>query len=277
MGAGHYRRGIDVAGTLTPVTVDVAVAVVCGLFGLAVGSFLNVVIYRVPRKESVVRPRSRCPGCGTQLSERDNIPVVSWLLLRGRCRTCGEPISGRYPLVELLTSALFVAAALRFGPDWALPAYLVFFASLVAITFIDLEHYIIPNRVLYPTLFIAVPLLVLAAAAQGEWGNLGRALIGAAVAWVFFLVLHLVSPRGMGFGDVRLSFLLGLFLGWLDLRHVFLGVFFGFLLGSIVGLVLMALRRRGRKDHIPFGPFLAVGAVVAVLAGSPILGWYSPN
>jgi leader peptidase (prepilin peptidase)/N-methyltransferase len=280
MSAGHYWQDdggstTATAGTLTPVTV--AVAVVCGLFGLAVGSFLNVVIYRVPRKESVVRPRSRCPGCGTQLAERDNIPVVSWMLLRGRCRTCGEAISGRYPLVELTTAALFVAAALRFGLDWVLPAYLVFFASLVAITFIDLEHYIIPNRVLYPTLFVAIPMLFLAAAAQGEWDNVERALIGAVIAWVFFLVLHLVSPRGMGFGDVRLSFLLGLFLGWLDLRHVFLGVFFGFLLGSIVGLVLMVLRRRGRRDHIPFGPFLAAGAIVAVLAGSPILGWYSPR
>ena len=254
-----------------------AVAAVCGLLGLAVGSFLNVVIYRVPRKESVVRPRSRCPGCGTQLAERDNIPVLSWLLLRGRCRTCAEPISVRYPLVELTTAALFVAAALRFGLDWVLPAYLVFFAALVAITFIDLELYIIPNRVLYPAIFISIPLLVLAAAAQSEWGNLERAVIGAVVAWVFFLVLHLVSPRGMGFGDVRLSFLLGLFLGWLDLRHVFLGVFFGFLLGSIVGVALMILRRRGRKDHIPFGPFLAAGAVIAVLFGSTILGWYSPS
>src|SRR5207302_11218436 len=155
--------------------------------------------------------------------------------------------------------------------------YLVFFASLVVITFIDLEHYIIPNRVLYPTIFVSVPLLVIAAAAQSEWGNLERAVVGAVVAWVFFLVLHLVSPRGMGFGDVRLSFLLGLFLGWLDLRHVFLGVFLGFLLGSIVGVVLMVLRRRGRKDHIPFGPFLAAGAVIAVLFGSTILGWYSPG
>ena len=257
--------------------VTAFVTVVCGLFGLVVGSFLNVVIYRVPRKESVVRPRSRCPGCGTQLAERDNIPVVSWVLLRGKCRTCGEPISARYPLVELLTGVLFVAGALRFGVDWVLPAYLVFFASLVAITFIDLEHYIIPNRVLYPTLYIAIPLLVLAAALQGDWGNLQRALAGAVGAWMFFLVLHLVSPRGMGFGDVRLSFLLGLFLGWLDLRHVFLGIFLGFLLGSIVGIVLMVLRRRGRKDHIPFGPFLAAGAVIAVLFGSTILGWYSPT
>lgn len=257
--------------------MTVAVAVVCGLLGLAVGSFLNVVIYRVPRKESVVRPRSRCPGCGTQLADRDNIPVLSWILLRGRCRTCGEPISARYPLVELGTAGLFVAAALRFGLDWVLPAYLVFFAALVAVTFIDLEHYIIPNRIVYPTLFVSVPLLVLAAAAQNEWSELLRAGEGAALAWGFLLVVHLIQPRGMGFGDVRLAAVLGLFLGWLDLRHVFLGLFLGFLFGSLSSITLIALRRRGRKDQIPFGPFLAAGAVVAVLFGSPIISWYSPG
>jgi leader peptidase (prepilin peptidase) / N-methyltransferase len=255
--------------------MTVVVAAVCGLLGLAIGSFLNVVIYRVPRKESVVRPRSRCPGCGAQLAERDNIPVLSWVLLRGRCRTCGESISARYPLVELGTAGLFVAAGLRFGLDWALPAYLVFIAALVAVTFIDLEHYIIPNRVVYPTIFLSLPLLTLAAAVQDEWGNLERALIGAVLAWGFLLIVHLISPRGMGFGDVRLSFVLGLFLGWLDLEHVFLGLFLGFLFGSISGLVLMAVRRRGRKDHIPFGPFLAAGAVVAVLFGSPLLAAYT--
>lgn len=253
-----------------------AIAIVA-MFGAVVGSFLNVCVYRLPLGKSVVWPASACPKCRRELLWYENVPVVSWLVLRGRCRTCSEPISIRYPLVELLTGALFVSAALRFGLDWVLPAYLVFFASLVAITFIDLEHYIIPNRVLYPTLFIALPLLVLAAALQDQWSNLERALIGAVLAWAFFLVLHLVSPRGMGFGDVRLSFLLGLFLGWIDLRHVFLGVFFGFLLGSIVGLALMALRRRGRKDHIPFGPFLAAGSVIAVLFGSSILGWYAPS
>jgi leader peptidase (prepilin peptidase)/N-methyltransferase len=257
--------------------VTAVVAAVCGVLGLAVGSFLNVVIYRLPRKESLVRPRSRCPGCGTQLADKDNIPVVSWLLLKGKCRTCGTTISARYPLVELITGALFVAAALRFGLDWVLPAYLVFFASLVAITFIDLEHYIIPNRIVYPTIFASIPLLVLAAALQDEWTELQHAALGAVLAWGFLLIVHLISPRGMGFGDVRLSFLLGLFLGWLDLRHVFLGLFLGFLFGSVIGLVLMALRRRGRKDHIPFGPFLAAGSVVAVLFGSQILGWYSPT
>src|SRR5205807_6335645 len=250
------------------------VAAVCGVLGLAVGSFLNVVIHRVPLKQSVVRPRSHCPRCGTQLAERDNIPLVSWVLLRGRCRTCGAPISVRYPLVELATAGLFVAAALRFGLDWVLPAYLVLFAALLAISLIDLEHYIIPNRIVYPTLAVSVPLLVLAAAATGHWRDLEHAAIGAVSGWGLMLAIHLVSPRGMGFGDVRLAFVLGLFLGWLSLNHVFLGLFLGFLFGSLVGLVLIVLRRRGRRDHIPFGPFLAAGATVAILAGSPILHWY---
>src|SRR5437667_8300435 len=149
------------------------VAAVCGVLGLAMGSFLNVVIHRVPRKESVVRPRSHCPRCGSRLADRDNVPVLSWVLLRGRCRDCGEPISVRYPLVELATAGLFVAAALRFGLDWALPAYLVLFAALLAISVIDLEHYIIPNRIVYPTLPVSVPRLVLAAAAHGHRLDLG--------------------------------------------------------------------------------------------------------
>ena len=254
----------------------VVTAVVCGVLGLCIGSFVNVVVHRVPRKESIVRPRSHCPKCGVELANRDNVPVVSWLVLGGRCRACHAPISVRYPLVELGTAALFVAGAIRFDADWALPAYLVFFGSLVAISAVDLEHYIIPNRIVYPTIFIAVPLLALAAAAQHDWTSFEHALAGAVCAFALLLVVHLVSPRGMGFGDVRLSFLLGLFLGWLDpaTGHVFLGLFLGFLLGSLIGLVLIALRRRRRRDHIPFGPFLAAGAVLAVLFGNPIIDWY---
>ena len=253
-------------------------AVACGVLGLAVGSFLNVVIHRVPRKESVVAPRSRCPQCDTPLSPRDNVPVVSWLLLRGKCRECGTSISIRYPLVELATAALFVAGALRFGASWELPAYLVLFASLLAISAIDLELYIIPNRIVYPTIAIALPLLALAAAAQHRWEPLQHALIGGAGAWTVLFVAHVASGgRGMGFGDVRLAFILGLFLGWLDpypYGHVFLGLFLGFALGSVVGLALMGLRLRTRKDHIPFGPFLAGGTVLAIFVGSPVLTAY---
>jgi leader peptidase (prepilin peptidase)/N-methyltransferase len=251
------------------------VAFVCGLFGLVIGSFLNVVIWRVPRHESIVRPPSHCPGCDRPISPRDNIPVISWLLLRGRCRHCGAPISARYPFVELLTALLFAAVGVRFPDSWVLPAYLMLTAGLVAISAIDLEHYLIPNRVLYPVGFIAGPLLVVGSALDDEWGAMARALLGAVCAFAFFLLLHLIVPRGMGFGDVRLSFLLGLFLAWIGWAELFGGLFAGFLLGALVGGVLIALGRRGRRQHIPFGPFLAAGTMIFILVGAPIVDWYT--
>jgi leader peptidase (prepilin peptidase)/N-methyltransferase len=254
--------------------VTAFLAVSCGLLGLAVGSFLNVVVHRVPRKESVVRPRSRCPGCGTTLAARDNVPVVSWVVLGRRCRTCGQPISIRYPLVELLTAALFAAVAVRIGPDAALPAFLVFVSALVAISAVDLEHCIVPNRIVYPALFASVPLLVGAAAVDGEWRSLRDAAVGGLLAWGALLVIHLVSPAGMGFGDVRLAGLIGVHLGWINLRHVVLGLFLAFLTAAVTGIALIATSVRTRKDKVPFGPFLALGAVMAVLFGGPIIAWY---
>ncbi|HEX2063439.1 MAG TPA: prepilin peptidase [Acidimicrobiales bacterium] len=250
------------------------VAVVCAVLGLAVGSFLNVVVHRVPRKESVVSPRSRCPGCGTQLAARDNVPVVSWLLLRGRCRSCGMRISPRYPVVELATAALFAAAAVRFADEAVLPAYLLFFAALLAVSAIDLEHFIVPKRIVYPALVASAPALVVAAAVGDEWDALGDAAVGGVLAWAVLFLIHLASPRGMGFGDVRLAGLIGVHLGWLGPGHVLLGLFLAFLSAAAAGLGLIAARRRTRKDKVPFGPFLALGAVVAVLAGGPILSWY---
>jgi leader peptidase (prepilin peptidase)/N-methyltransferase len=252
------------------------VAVVCGVLGLAVGSFLNVVIHRVPAKQSVVRPRSRCPKCETELAARDNIPVVSWLLLRGKCRTCGEPISPRYPLVEVATAALFAAVGVRFGASWELPAYLLLFAALLAISVIDLEHYIVPNRIVYPTLFVSIPLLVGAALLEHEPRRIRDAAIGSVAAWLALLIVHLIQPRGMGFGDVRLAAVLGLYLGWLDLQLVLLGMLIGFLLGAVVGLLLVATRIRGRRDALPFAPFLAAGAALAILFSRQLLDWYGP-
>ena len=249
-------------------------AATCALLGLAVGSFLNVVIHRVPRKESVVKPRSRCPGCGTELAARDNVPVASWILLKGRCRTCGEAISARYPVVELTTAALFAAAAVRLGADWALPAFLVVVAGLVAISFVDLELFIVPNRILYPTLFLAAPLFLAAAALDGRWTDARTAAIGGVVGWALLLLIHLVSPAGMGFGDVRLAGLIGMALGWLSVGHLFVGLFLAFLLAAVVGVALIATGVKGRKDKVPFGPFLAGGAMLALLFGSPILEWY---
>ncbi|HSH60783.1 MAG TPA: prepilin peptidase, partial [Acidimicrobiales bacterium] len=200
-----------------------------GVVGLMVGSFLNVVVHRVPRQESVVAPRSRCPACGTQLSARDNLPVLSWLLLHGRCRSCGVAISPRYPLIEFLTGALFAVTAVRLGADWALPAFLVVVAGLIAISAVDLERFIVPNRILYPTLFLAAPLLVLAGALGDDWSSVRTAAIGGALAWGLLLVIHLISPKGMGFGDVRLAGLIGMTLGWLSVGHVLVGLFLGFL------------------------------------------------
>jgi leader peptidase (prepilin peptidase)/N-methyltransferase len=254
--------------------VTVLVSAGCGLLGLLVGSFLNVVIHRVPRHESVVRPRSRCPGCGTTLAERDNIPVLSWLLLRGRCRTCDAPISARYPAVELLTAVVFAALGARFGASWSVPAYLVLAAALVAVSMIDLEHFLVPNRILLATLVLGVPLLVLAAALDGTGHDLAMAAAGGAIGFALLLVINLINPRGMGMGDVKLAGVLGAWLGFLDLGHVFLGLFLGFTLGSVGGLLLIATKVRSRRDHIPFAPFLAAGAVVAILVGSPLLDWY---
>ena len=245
------------------------------MLGLLVGSFLNVVIYRVPRRESVVHPRSRCPSCGTQLTSLDNVPVLSWLVLRGRCRTCRTKISARYPLVELATAVLFALAGAKFGADWALPAFLVFFAVLLAVSMIDLEHYIVPNRIVFPTLAIAVPLLAVAALLEDDWGAFATAVIGALAASNGLLLINLVHPRGMGMGDVKLALVLGLYLGWLGLDVVALGIFVGFLLGAVIGVLLIALGIRSRKDHVPFAPFLAGGALVAVLVGTSILDWYA--
>ena len=250
------------------------VAAISGVYGLLIGSFLNVVIWRVPRRESIVKPPSHCPGCAAKIANRDNIPVVSWLLLRGRCRSCGTAISVRYPFVELLTAMLFAAVGARFSHSWALPAYLVLTGALVALSAIDLEHYILPNRILYPTDALMIPLLAVASLGEHEWDAFVRALCAGVIAFAVFFVIHIVSPRGMGFGDVRLSFLLGLALGWLGWGELAGGLFTGFLYGAVVGVLLIAVKVRGRKQQIPFGPFLAAGAMTFVLFGGPLVDWY---
>jgi leader peptidase (prepilin peptidase)/N-methyltransferase len=251
------------------------VVLFCGLLGLAIGSFLNVVIWRVPRKESVVRPPSHCPQCETPIRPADNIPVVSWLRLRGKCRHCANPIPVRYPLVEAACGVLFAAVALRFGTDWALAAYLVLTAALLAISIIDLEHFIVPDRITAPLTVSALALLGLAALAEENGWRYGRALLGGLAFFAFLLLLNLLYPRGMGMGDVKLSFSLGLYLGWLGWGQVFLGGFLAFLLGAVVGVALIATGVKGRKDFVPFGPFLALGTLITVLWGSTILNWYT--
>jgi leader peptidase (prepilin peptidase) / N-methyltransferase len=254
--------------------VTALVAAISGLYGLVIGSFLNVVIWRIPRQESIVKPPSHCPGCDVKIANRDNIPLVSWLLLRGRCRNCGTRISARYPLIELFTGLLFVAVGARFSDSWALPAFLVLTGALVALSVIDLEHFLLPSRILYPVDVAALVLLAGASGLQHDWGSFERALLGGVIAFAVFYVIHFVSPNGMGFGDVRLSFLLGLFLGWLGWGELAGGLFAGFLYGAVVGVVLIAVKSHGRKQHIPFGPFLAAGTMTFVLFGSPIVDWY---
>ena len=258
-------------------------ATALALLGFVVGGFVNLLVDRVPRKQPLVPLGGGCRACRPE-PEADAGPdadsdlpgpvgLVLWPLRGRRCRVCARPAWPRYAVVQLLTAAAFAGVGLRFGADWAVPAYLVLFTSLVAVSVIDLELHIIPNRIVYPTIFASVPLLALAAAVQGDAGRMGRALLGAALAWAALLVIHLVSPAGMGFGDVRLSFVLGLFLGWLDLKSVLTGLFLGFLLGAVLGGLLVALRLRGRRDHIPFGPFLAGGAVLTVFFGDALVGW----
>ena len=245
---------------------------IVGLLGLAVGSFLNVVIYRVPRDESLVRPGSHCPHCGSEVRHRHNVPVLGWLLLRGRCADCRAPISTRYPLVEAGTAVLFVVVAARFGWSWELPAYLYLAAVAIALAAIDLDVMRLPDKIVLPSYGVALLLLVPAAIAGHSWTAATRGVIAAAVLWVIF---EIISLFGMGRGDVKLAPLLGLYLGWLGWSSVAIGIFAGFLLGGIFGVVLMLTRLATRKTRVPFGPYMLAGAFLAVFAAAPIADWYS--
>jgi leader peptidase (prepilin peptidase) / N-methyltransferase len=247
--------------------------VIVGLLGLAVGSFLNVVIHRVPRDESLVAPGSHCPECGAAIRNRHNIPVLGWLMLRGKCADCERPISARYPLVEAATAALFVAVAAKFGFSWELPAYLYLAAVAIALAAIDLDVMRLPNAIVLPSYLVAAALLVPAAVLHDDWPAILRGLVAAAALWLFYKLLALV-PRGMGGGDVKLAPLLGFYLGWLGWSAVAVGAFAAFLLGGIVGAGLMAFRLAGRKSRIPFGPHMLAGAFLAVFAAAPIADWY---
>jgi leader peptidase (prepilin peptidase) / N-methyltransferase len=235
--------------------------------GAVFGSFLNVVAYRLPRGESLARPRSRCPQCQTPIKPYDNVPVLSWLALRGRCRSCSAPISARYPLVEAMTGLLCAGVVLAKGPDEDALLGLALVLLLVPITLIDLDHRIIPNKL---TLLGAVvaPLLVALTAPDA----LLEHLIAAAAAGGFFLLAALAYPRGMGMGDVKLAAVLGLFLG----KAVGPAVFVALVAGTLVGGAVISRKgaQEGRKTAVPFGPFLALGAVVALFAGDAMVDWY---
>ncbi len=247
---------------------------VCGLVGLAIGSFLNVVIYRVPRKESVVSPRSRCPNCGHPIRERDNVPVFSWIVLRGRCRDCHALISIRYPLVELACAGLFAGVAARVGFNWDLPALLVFAAGLLALAVIDVEHLVLPKVIVYPTFLLVSGLLTVDALVTREWSKLLAAAICAVAWYLLFFIMNLASPRILGFGDVRLALVLGLGLGWLGWRYALFGFFAANVIGALLGIVLIGLKKIRRDQPIPYGVFLAIGAALAVYSGPEVLAHF---
>lgn len=248
--------------------------VIVGALGLAVGSFLNVVIHRLPRGESVRHPGSHCPQCKTAIRPWHNIPVLSWLILRGRCAHCAERISVRYPLVEVATAALFLAVTARFGITPALPAYLYLAAITVALAMIDMDVRRLPDAIVLPSYAVGVVLLLPVAAVDGAWTSFGRGLLAMIALGGAYFAIAFLYPGGMGFGDVKLAGLLGLYLGWLGWSSVLVGAFAGFLLGGVVGTVLLATRRAGRKTQIPFGPYMLAGALLAVFFASHIADWY---
>ena len=246
-----------------------------GLVGLVIGSFANVVIYRVPAGRSIVSPGSACPKCGAEVRPFDNLPVVSWFVLRGRCRDCGAAISPRYPAIEALTGLVFAGLGWRFGISWTGAGEAVLAAGLVILGFIDLDHMLLPRRIVYLTLTLVGVAFVIGAASGSQWHRLGVAAICAVVPWALFFAINFISPKALGFGDVRLALLIGFGLGWLGAGYAFLGFVIASVLGSVVGVTLMALGKAGRRTPIPFGTFLAAGALIAALAGSPIVNWYT--
>ena len=249
-----------------------------GAFGLIIGSFLNVVIWRVPRGRSVVRPASACPACGAAIRAYDNVPIVSWLVLRGRCRDCHAAISVRYPAVEALTSVAFVLVALRFlgepAEAWATPAYLYLAAIAVALALIDIDTHRLPDSIILPSIGVMLVLLAVASAATGDWSRFGRALIGATVLFGTYFAMLVAYPAGMGFGDVKLAAVLGLSLAWLGWGPLAVGAFAAFVLGGVFSLLLVATGKANRKTAVPFGPWMLLGAASGIGAGTSLWAAY---
>jgi leader peptidase (prepilin peptidase)/N-methyltransferase len=274
--------------TMSSVFLVAALGIVAvGIFGLLIGSFLNVVAYRVPAGRSIVSPPSACPNCGTEIKAYDNVPVISWLLLRGKCRSCNVPISVRYPLVELATGVFFAlvawwswsGASLSTTPQIVtalleLVAFLYLAAISVALALIDLDTHRLPNAIVLPSYAVGILLLGAAGILGNDLGALASAGTGMAALFAFYLVAALVYPGGMGFGDVKLAGVVGLFLGYLGWGPLLVGAFSAFLLGGLYALVLTLLHRAGRKSGIPFGPWMLAGAWVGIFFGEAIWSGY---
>lgn len=248
------------------------------VLGALIGSFLNVVVWRLPRGLSVVRPGSACPHCAHPIAWYDNLPVISYLVLRARCRRCAAPISWRYPLVELATAAAFagVAAGAYLGsyPAAVLPLLLFWAAAAIALTLIDLEHQRLPDAITLPAYAVCALLLAGASVVTGELHRLVPALVGLVAMGGLYLALAVARPGGMGFGDVKLSGSLGLTLGWLGWPQLIVGGFSAFVVGGVVGMVMMAVGAATRRTGIPFGPFMLLGAAIGVYAGPALAGLY---
>ena len=244
------------------------------LFGLVIGSFLNVVIVRMPDQQSIVSPPSKCPQCGNPIASRDNIPVISWLLLRGKCRHCAKPIPIGYPLVEAGNALLWVAAGVRFGVHPIVVPYLLLFSVLLAQSVIDMELYILLDRITFPALLVSLPLLGgIAFTRHDPRTAIVGALIGSVGYFLFLGIPAVIYPKGMGLGDVKLALLMGLYLGFLHWALPLFAVIIACLIGIVVGGVLYFARGRESKQF-PFGPWLAAGCVLAILFNSAILGPY---
>jgi leader peptidase (prepilin peptidase)/N-methyltransferase len=244
--------------------------------GLIFGSFATAFAYRVPRRESM-GGRSVCPSCKETIRARDNIPVISYLLLRGKCRNCGEPISVRYPLIELASAILFALAAWKFGLTFRGATYAAFFWVLLVLSVIDLEYKLLPNRIVFPALGAGAVLLIVDALLVTSAGTdrLLDALIGGLIFGGFLFLVAFIYPAGMGMGDVKLALLLGAMLGYSGgIGLTVMGMFLSFLFGGFLGALIAVARGGGRKTQIPFGPWLALGTVTAVLCGEPLLDWY---
>ncbi|MBV9820872.1 MAG: prepilin peptidase [Actinobacteria bacterium] len=251
--------------------------VAVSVLGLAIGSFLNVVIHRVPAGQSLVTPASRCPHCDAPIRARHNVPVLGWLVLRGRCADCAAPISARYPLVELLTGAAFLAVTWRLADLdrlAGLPAWLYFTAIAVALAAIDLDCHRLPNAIVLPSYPVLAVLLAGAALWQRDYAALIRVAVGGAALFAGYLALALAYPKGMGFGDVKLAGLVGAVLGYLGWAELVIGALAAFVLGGVVGIAVIASRRGTGKTALPFGPFMLAAAGLALYLARPIADAY---
>jgi leader peptidase (prepilin peptidase)/N-methyltransferase len=251
------------------------VAGVAAVFGLLMGSFATVAAHRIPRRESFLVGRSKCPFCGHVITAKENIPLLSFALQRGRCRHCGARISWRYPATEVVTAALFAFAVLRFGASFEALVYAGLFWVLVVLAVIDLEHRLLPNRVVYPAFVIGWVALALAAWAEDSPERLADAAVGAAIFGGLLFLVAFIYPAGMGGGDVKLAFVLGTFLGYAGgIGVTLVGMFLSFLLGGLIGVVVLIATGGDRKYALPFGPFMAGGSVIAIVTGLPLLRAY---